>query len=224
MRRRSHKTQNGSLIQADARGRIQLPPLLRAFKFFELSVKDEAYRLEPLLPQKVDSLLSATTQPSIWLNPEVTTFIHQKISSRLKEFFSSKAHFQAAVLYGSRSRGDALTNSDFDIALFTDRPFSFKQRAEIREKIEEFLSKEFDTLKSHQVTGDISISFLPIHVADGALPSLYYAISEEGILLWEKSKSKFYEKWKEQVQKQMKRFQVSVQSIAGKKKIWNWKQ
>lgn len=213
----------GNFIQPDSRGRIQLPKELRKFLLFELSESSGGYLLAPLETQK--ATISTARVKDIWLNEDVTSFIHREFKPRacdLMKYHAKELNISSLVLYGSRARGDALTSSDFDFAIFCSGRLSFDRRHEIRELFESHFSDLFAVLKTHQVSGELSLSFIPSTVAAGDWPSLYYSVATDGVLLWQASRG-WFDVWKRKVLEEMKKRGVKRQSGFGKSKVWIWK-
>lgn len=227
MRRRELQSRDKSaFIQPDSRGRLQLPKEFRSFPFFELERRADSLVLRPLrmvrapLEARVPEDKDASAP---WLNPEVSDFLKSSIIPKLERLLEGGVipQARAAVLFGSRARGDALNSSDFDLAIFLPRMPGLFERDEWGDLLQNGLRSEFEELKRHGVTGELSIAWVPLgkYSPDADLPALYYALVEEGVVLWQAGGS--WNRWRDSVVRMMRDKGVKSRGD-GKSRVWVW--
>jgi predicted nucleotidyltransferase len=205
-------------IQPDARGRIQLPKVLREFRLFKLGENADGYQLTPL--RVVED--RATDAPSkVWLTAEVNAFIDGVLIKKLSEYFSTEGvgPVTAVFLYGSRARGDALSKSDFDIGLLVDQYPASDERHRICDDLQEVLKSGFETLIAHGVDAEPSFHFFSSQIPEETISPIYFSIVTEGRLIWQRGSE--WTTFSKKVKRHMR--ERKVESIGeGKKRQWKW--
>lgn len=204
-------------IQPDARGRIQLPKQLRAFPLFKLGENAEGYQLIPL---KVVGENPAEPT-SVWLTAEVNLFLAEVLLPKLRAYLSSHPipHLEAAFLYGSRARGDALSRSDFDFGLLVESYPNSQERNSVSDTLQAALKAEFETLRTHGVDAEFSFHFFSSNLTPEAISPVYFSIVTDGQLIWQQRG-----RWgifTEAMRRHMQAKRV-VAVGDGKKRQWKW--
>lgn len=219
---KSRKSESESLVvRTDARGRIQLPKRFLTTEFFELVPQESSLILFPLSVERVETNKNLQ-KAEIWLNEEVSTFVRADFARAVQAMaMQAKARgIDAIILFGSRARGDALTSSDFDIALFSSEALSRSQREEWSEWIEQVLSKEINLLRTHGVRGDLSFSYFSSREIPASPPGILFSIAQEGLVLWQKER--VFEDWRKRVLRIIKKMDAKLK-VSGKLRTWHWK-
>ncbi|MFM8268899.1 MAG: nucleotidyltransferase domain-containing protein [Pseudomonadota bacterium] len=204
-------------IQPDARGRIQLPKELRAYRLFKLEEKGLRFELIPL---KVEEEPSSVPQ-EIWLQPEVEKFFSEILFPKLSQILAEEKPEEvlALFLYGSRARGDALSRSDFDFGILCKEIPSLSKRSEICDRFQSWLQEEFQLLKSHGVLGEPSFHFFSCDPKAEDVSPIYFSISKDGQLIWDKFK--VWPKFLETMAAIEKKLKVRFDGV-GRTRKWTW--
>ncbi len=212
------RTLSDEYIQPDARGRIQLPKELRGVRLFKMEKKEGVYELTPL--RFVDEKVNPQ-KPPLWLTKEVDRYLKDVLFPTLSAFFEKTGveGLSAAFLYGSRARGDALSNSDFDIGLLFEKYPSLDRRHEISDALQSLLKNEFLKLRSHGVSTEPSFHFFSSTFSDVDLPPIYYSIFVDGKNIWQHKQG--WDRFYERLKKIMKKRKVRSQD-QGKNRKWIW--
>jgi len=212
------RTLREQYIQPDARGRIQLPKELRGFRLFKLGEKDGGYELVPL---RFEEENLKPKQSNLWLSQEVDQYLKKEMFRSLADFFEKDRPdgLSAVFLYGSRARGDALSNSDFDLGLLFDQYPSLDQRHALCDRLQLLLRDEFSVLKSHGVNSEPSFHFFSSNFQQDDLPPIYYSIATDGIKIWQVSRG--WDQFHERIRKIMKHRKLRSEG-QGKSRKWVW--
>lgn len=205
-------------IQPDARGRIQLPKSLREYPLFKLEKKGARFELIPL--KVVEE--PASMPPQLWLQAQVESYLQTTLFPALTAFLEQKSFPEVlgVFLYGSRARGDALSQSDFDFGLLCERVPSLPRRNEICDELIFNLSDQFEVLKAHGATGDPSFHFFSIHLKKDETPPIYFSIESDGKLIWDKAH--FWRGFLSGISDVKKRGKVKSEG-SGRARKWTWK-
>ena len=183
--------QKNEYLKPDARGRVLLPKELRQIPLFEIAVESGQILLTPL---RVEPML-----PEQWLKSETDQFLSKKLLPSLKKYFAKERNIEikAAVLFGSRAKGTALTGSDFDVALLASPYPGFRRRNEILDDIQEMIEPLQSQLRENGVNDDISFVFLHLKPKVQTVPDVYKEVANDGRLIWQQKDAwkSFVKKW-----------------------------
>lgn len=188
-----------------------MPKAFRHYPLFEVIQLPDHLRLQPLEVKAVER--------NIWLHDDVDLFFKKTMVPKLKAW-AKRNKALSLVLYGSRARGDSKNTSDFDFALVVGSSLTRKQRNRLETELNNELSAELVELRKHQVTGELSLVLLPRQLQDQVLPTIFYAIAEEALLVYDSNSS--WKSWLSQISKNIKKYKVRS-SNTGKRRVFKWK-
>jgi len=100
----------------------------------------------------------------------------EDVLSQIKAVIKQHAPEETAILYGSRARGDARPDSDWDILILSDtKRITYEDRDNLREPLEEL---------GANINADISLLMRTVKEwSDRSFTIFYKHVEEEGILL-----------------------------------------
>lgn len=207
------------LIIPDSRGRLQLPKELRGYPIYELSQVESGHILRgmKIMPEPKSSNLAPTPR---WIPKDAAQFFFDQIKPKLITFLRSKikTHSVACCLFGSYARGEATSESDFDIAILLPKQLNFKERSLICEQLDTLLEDEKRVLTKHKIFAEFSFVFINSDAKD--VPPIYYSIAKDGILLYETNK--LYSEFCKKIKLSGSKIKMKAVYIAGNK-TWSWK-
>ena len=207
-------------VQPDARGRIQLPQEYRKILLFQIENRGSELVLHPLHLQQRSPEVAAVQNITSWLNPEVSDLVFSSWPKIIEQWISKHQNVQAVILYGSRARGEALSSSDFDLALLMKGALPRAKQHELDASLEDALAGSLSLLRQHGVSGELSILCVSDQTLEQIPPAIYFSLCDEGRVLAERNKA--WQHWCKEMRQFMTDNDVR-KSGEGRQIKWTWR-
>ena len=197
-----------------------MPKPLRHLPLFEIKEHAEGYLLVPLEVARAREPLPTTQLSKIWLAPEVHRYFFSEMVPILQVELKKQKQVVAAFLYGSRARGDALSNSDFDIGLLCEKYPTLNIRNEIGDSLNQALAAQLKVVQDRGSRTELSVQFFSTQVDLDTIAPIYYSIGLDHAMLWQREKKG--EEYFSRLTRIMKK--QDVKSVGqGKTRQWRWR-